>query len=338
VLQYRGPWFTLASTADDETTRRSIVRIEQIFRAYRQLLPPRARPERDLRVMLFGSLDEYQQYLREHELEIANPAFFAEQPNVIVAASDLSEYAARLAQARQKHRDVRAQLDAIAAGLEPRLFETRKRLQAQGVAKAQIDDELNARRAAWQDEYDETLKQLAAADRRNDARFAEVTDEMFRRLYHEGLHAYLENYVYPHDKHDVPIWLNEGLAQIFQSGQLDGDALRIDAPLASALQLVHDDLHSGDPLRLDELLLAGRREFLAGPEAGGRSAKLYAYAWAVTYFLTFNEGLLRSGALDTYVSPRAALAGPLVQFERLVGMPLVEFEPRWREEILKLKP
>ena len=41
TLRYRGPWFTLTSTADDERTRRCVVRIEQIFRAYRTLLPPR---------------------------------------------------------------------------------------------------------------------------------------------------------------------------------------------------------------------------------------------------------------------------------------------------------
>ena len=38
---YRGSWFTLLSTADEESTRRCVVRMEQIFRAYRTLLPPR---------------------------------------------------------------------------------------------------------------------------------------------------------------------------------------------------------------------------------------------------------------------------------------------------------
>jgi hypothetical protein len=337
VLRYRGPWFTLDSTADDETTRRSIVRVEQIFRAYRQLLPPRVRPQRELRVLLFGSLDEYRQYLGEHKLEITNPAFFAERTNVIVAGSDLTEYSKRLTQAREQHRQVREQLAAIDAELEPRLADLRKRLQSQRVAKDKIDDELNARRAAWKTEYNATLKQLGAYERRNDARFAEVTEQMFRRLYHEGLHAYLENCVYPHAEHDVPIWLNEGLAQIFQSGQLDGDALRIDAPLETALTALQDDLKSEAPLRLDELLLAGRRDFLAGPEADGRAEKLYAHAWGIAYYLTFNEGLLRSGALDEFVSPQGAMAGPLHQFERLTGTPLTDFEPRWRAEMLRLK-
>ncbi|MCH5378334.1 MAG: hypothetical protein JJ992_30625, partial [Planctomycetes bacterium] len=37
---YDGIWFRLESTTDEEMTRRVVVRIEQIFRAYRQVLQP----------------------------------------------------------------------------------------------------------------------------------------------------------------------------------------------------------------------------------------------------------------------------------------------------------
>ena len=40
---YRSKWFTLDSTADEQNTRRVIVRAEQIFAAYRQIVPPRER-------------------------------------------------------------------------------------------------------------------------------------------------------------------------------------------------------------------------------------------------------------------------------------------------------
>ena len=41
---YAGKWFTLDSTADGRLTRRIIVRVEQIFAAYRQMLSPRRHP------------------------------------------------------------------------------------------------------------------------------------------------------------------------------------------------------------------------------------------------------------------------------------------------------
>ena len=42
--RYRGKWFSLDSTVDEPTTRRIVVRVEQVFTAYRQVLPPRSEP------------------------------------------------------------------------------------------------------------------------------------------------------------------------------------------------------------------------------------------------------------------------------------------------------
>ena len=47
---YRGKWFSLDSTVDEPTTRRIIVRVEQVFTAYRQVLPPRSASRRAFRV------------------------------------------------------------------------------------------------------------------------------------------------------------------------------------------------------------------------------------------------------------------------------------------------
>ncbi len=41
---YQSKWFMLDSTADEQDTRRVIVRAEQIFAAYRQIMPPRKIP------------------------------------------------------------------------------------------------------------------------------------------------------------------------------------------------------------------------------------------------------------------------------------------------------
>ena len=64
---------------------------------------------------------------------------------------------------------------------------------------------------------------------------------MFVRLFHEAFHAYLENYVYPQTDHDVPRWLNEGLAQVFEGGQLESGSLRLDAPDTARLKLLQED-------------------------------------------------------------------------------------------------
>ncbi len=40
---------------------------------------------------------------------------------------------------------------------------------------------------------------------------------------------------------------------------------------------------------------------------------------------------------DAYLSPAAAGLPPVERFEKLVGMPLDEFQTRWRKAMLELK-
>ncbi len=59
LWKYDGPWFALESTASEAMTRRSIVRLEQIFAAYRQVLPPRTKSPQRLTIRIFGGSDQY---------------------------------------------------------------------------------------------------------------------------------------------------------------------------------------------------------------------------------------------------------------------------------------
>src|SRR6516225_9397706 len=52
---------------------------------------------------------------------------------------------------------------------------------------------------------------------KNDGLFKEATRHLFQTLYHEAFHAYLVNFVYPPEDGEAPRWLNEGLAQIFET-------------------------------------------------------------------------------------------------------------------------
>ena len=89
---YRSKWFTLDSTADEQNTRRVIVRAEQIFAAYRQIAPPRSVFSQSPRLVVLGSMNEYQALLTRLGLKmmIANPACFLEERNVVVIGSDSS--------------------------------------------------------------------------------------------------------------------------------------------------------------------------------------------------------------------------------------------------------
>ncbi len=337
VLIYDADWFTLVSTADEESTRRCVVRIEQIFRAFRTLLPPRVEMPRRVEITLYASLDEFRQELKSLDFDLGTPAFYVPQQSRIVAASELSEYARRLKHVRGEAQALTREYEAMEQGFDDRLSELSDELKRAGFGRREITAELSLRKSVFKKEKEELLARVTEQMRQNEARFADVTGAMFRRLYHEALHAYLDNVVYPSDEFHVPRWLHEGLAQVFESGQLEGDSLRLDAADPLQLARLQADLRSGDRLRLAELLTAEGAAYSGRHDAVTRR-RHYLYAWGVAHHLVFRENLLAGGALDRYVADKRQDELPVEHFERLVARPLEKWETDWRAAMLELSP
>jgi len=336
LLRYQGKWFSLESSIEEATTRRVIVRVEQIFTAFRQILPPRTQRRRPLRLVVLGSMSQYHAHLKRLGLEIRNPACFVEDDNLVVAGSELSQFAAELAKINTYHDQLRWELEQLEKRLPARLAEVAKQLAAQGASKDQIKKLLAAERGQFERQIKRKRDELKRVDRNNARKFDVVTRRMFARLYHEAFHAYLENYVYPHQDFDVPPWLNEGLAVMFEAGLLEGDTLRFDLPQCAALRQLKADLKSPQPLPLEKLLCAEQRAFVLTADNSATAEQYYAHAWGLVYGLTFNNHLLDASTLDRYVRSSGENAAPVERFERLVGMPLGDFQQRWREYIMKL--
>lgn len=337
---YRGTWFILHSTADEESTRRCVVCMEQVFRAYRTLLPPRniatnSSDQPSLQIYLDSSLDEYRGRLKKLGLSLTSPAFYSPRQRMIIAGSEMSAFARRLAETRGEMQRQEAELERLEKAFPASLSRIAETLREQGFADQEIAAELQTRRNAWKGEKALALSRLQEQSRRNEARFADVTREMFARLYHEAFHAYLDRHVYPRDEHHVPSWLHEGLAQVFEAGELEGDSLRIDSPNGAQLASLREEFGSANPLPLERLLATEERSFV-DEQPGAETARNYRYAWGVAHYLVFERNLLGSPALDRYVSRESAALSPTVRFEQLVGQRMDKFEPAWRESILKL--
>jgi hypothetical protein len=158
---------------------------------------------------------------------------------------------------------------------------------------------------------------------------------MFQRLYHESFHAYLENFVFPAADFDVPRWLNEGLAQVFEEGIVEAGTLRLDIPSQTRLLALQRDLREQDRLPLAELLNSEPRRFLVAHENQAvASERLYLYSWGLAHYLVIREPVLQGRALQKYVEKSAANTSPEQRFEAMVGMPLEEVEKKWRAAML----
>lgn len=335
---YHGHWFSLDSTVDETTTRRIIVRTEQVFLAYRQVLPPRLDVARPLRLLVFASPEEYHAYLERLGLKINNGACYLQQENLVVAGSDVARFAAELAKVNAQHEQLRRELEELEKRVQQRLKDLSQQLQKDGTNKRDTARLLKAEKRKALEQLDQKEKEIGRFDRENSQLFDKVTRQMFTRLYHEAFHAYLENYVFPYDRYSVPLWLNEGLAVLFESGLVESDTLRIDAPNAAALRGLKEDLTAGHPLELATLLAADRGAFAQPSDTlNSPSDRYYLYAWGLAYYLTFEKHLLGSEALDRYVEPAVGELSPVARFERLTGTPLAQFEQQWREYVMKLR-
>lgn len=335
---YEGPWFRLESWTDQEMTRRAAVRMEQVFAAYSEILPVRVQPARAISVRLYGSMRDYARFQEELEFRFENPAVYIPRLNLLAAGSELSVYAERLAAIRRKHAELRAKYEKLAAAMPGHLQKLSQDLEKNGFPESERKSVVLAAQRSWDQQRSEVERNIAKVERENNAQFDQVTRQMFARLYHEAFHAYLANFVYPEDRSDVPRWLNEGLAQIFEDGLLELGTLRLDAPSAKRLAALQADLRSSPRFPLAELLTSDGRAFLVDhPTNFATSERHYLYSWGLAYYLAVREPVIEIARLNRYVDRSSARLAPVARFEALVGQPLDQFEQKWREAMLAMK-
>ncbi|MCA9187329.1 MAG: DUF1570 domain-containing protein [Pirellulaceae bacterium] len=339
---WQGRWFDVTSAADEESTRRVIVRLEQLFRAFQGILPANVTPSSRPKIVLFPEASEYRRFLSERAGNVHNLAVFLPKQNLVVAVSQFGEISRRLQLAREHNERIATELEEFDRALPEQMNLMMRQLEDRGYDRAAIREEVSRRRAAWKRLYQQRLNRLNQARRRNDAEFDIASRGMFRRLYHEAFHAYLENYVFPSDQFDVPTWLNEGLAQVFEYGQLEDATLRVDAAPTELATKLSQAIRDGTALSIAALLRTDSRDFLAahGDFDSLRHAEMaYLVAWGVAHDLAFANRPDFWTRLASYVTVRnrTSLADRsldvITRFEQWVGQPIDEFERDWRDRM-----
>jgi hypothetical protein len=317
-LAYQADQFVLRSNARADIVRRVALRLEQVYAAYARFLPPRQPAAQPTTLLLVRSLPEYHEMLKGRGRDLRNPAVYDPVANQVLCACDLERLGEQLEQVRQKHQRILERLDEEEAELKKQ-FKDR--------VPAHLLQPITA-----------TRKQIADVNRQNEARFERATRRLFQILMHEAFHAYLANFVYPPAEAEVPRWLNEGLAQIFETALIEAGELRIGHADPERLKRAKAAAAAGKAVPLAELLRAGPREFLVGhvsDQAG--SDRYYLASWALAFYLTFERRLLGTPALDRYVHALKRGEDLLDSFRTLVGQPLAEFEPAYRRYVQRLR-
>lgn len=318
-LTYTSDHFVLISNAREEIVRRVGVRLDQIYEAYARYLPPRCQNATRTQILLVRSTAEYRQLLQKQVGDLLNPAYFDPATNQIVCATDLQELGDELDRLRKKHQ------------------EWNERLKEQQALLLKIYKG-NPPAEALEKLRQEQMK-LKHADEKNAAKFEQATQRLFQTLYHEAFHAYLAGFVYPPSEYEVPRWLNEGLAQIFETAILEAGELRVGHADPRRLQRVKEALRRGQLIAVADLLKADSDKFLVAHAASQQiSDDYYLGSWALAFYLTFRHWKLGTPELDEYVRSSRNRAEPLGAFAKLVSEPLPSFEEAFHRYVRDLQP
>jgi hypothetical protein len=315
---YTSDYFVLNSNAPEEIVRRAAVRLEQIYAAYATYLPPRHKGAAPTSITLLTDQAEYRKLLSPQEQEFINPAFFDPTINRIVCYSNVQQLGERLALVRIQHRQIRAELEAKRAEFA-KLYKGKELIRVT-------------------QPFTETIQRVDWADQQNTDLFDKATLQLFATLYHESFHAYLAGFVYPPSRGELPRWLNEGLAQIFETAILEGKELRVGHADPVRLTRAKEMTGKGELVSATNLIQSGAKQFLLTHVVDRQSSdRHYLTSWALAFYLTFEKRLFGNASMNEYVKRLGEGADPKTAFEELVGMPLAKFEPAFRKYVQLLQ-
>ena len=225
-------------------------------------------------------------------------------------------------------------------------------LEKQGIPAGQRGEIISRARSRWEREKATARAQIESARRDNVQRVEAARRGFYGWLAHEAWHAYADGHVSKSDSNGLPLWLDEGLAQVFETAPLEAGELRLDAPDPVRLALLQEMLRGPLAPTLTDLLTARQEQFLVG-HAGSTvtSQRAYLMAWGLAFHLALIEPVLTPASLaaltasptgslksssDKQVSPLQH-SDPIQQFEALTSMPLADFELAWKRHMLALR-
>ena len=342
--RYAGRWFTINSTADPSLTRKAVVLLEQVFAALEVLVPlpaPEGHAVAPLQVTLCGTAGEYRGVQESLGIEAEHPAFYVPAQGLLVAGSDMPAMIEQERTAADSLALTERELSDRDRSFELEVRRLAVDMEKQGMPAGKRAEIVQLARNRWQREREAMLALVATARRDNAARVASARREFAARLTHEAWHAYADRRLVGSGRRPLPLWLDEGLAQVFETAPLEAGELRLDAPDPVRLKALQELLAGRDAPPLVDLLRAGQSQFLVG-HVGGRKASQQSYlmAWGLAFHLAVLEPVLSPTSLAAICTPVAEgdETARVVEFEHLVGMPITEFDTAWRRRMLGVRP
>lgn len=326
---YRGQWFTLTShLSSEELTRRVIVRLEDIFEAFREYFGKKEASKKILAIFLFRDSTTYKQALEQRGLTIVNPAVYIPERSEILVVTEWERLAAQLAAVRSKHQEQLRKLERYEALLRQHFHGQPPIAALEKIKSARL--------------------QLNRINQENEAILERQLQPLFRLCYHESFHAYLDLYLFPGATQVIPRWLNEGLAQIFETAVIETGDIRIGHVDVERLRHVQELIKRKSLPKLIDLLQSQARHFQVNHHREAYASDHYFLAsWALAYYLLFAQQKASSRETSSPVARQTVLqllqqlstsSNPIEVLESYTGKSLQDLECDWQLFFLRLRP
>jgi hypothetical protein len=150
---------------------------------------------------------------------------------------------------------------------------------------------------------------------------------MWRTLAHEGFHQFLGYEL----GEQVPMWLNEGMAQYFETSDVVNGRLRPGLISTAKLRAAQYLVRSGRAPALAELIQMNRATFYANARV------TYPTSWALVYYLLNRDGAnFRSSNFRRYLQDLKMQRDDIASFQRRFGRDSAQWQRDFERYILQL--
>ncbi|MBE7464416.1 MAG: DUF1570 domain-containing protein [Planctomycetes bacterium] len=338
--------FVLESNTEEEFHKRCAYALWKVYGSYQSHFGVSREPDEKVRVVIWNSMAEYYASIGN---QIKNPAFYMPAKKLIYAGCDVAGYKRLVAEIREHHRkltdlleQVKIQINMARADMQAKVKAAEAQIFRAGKASPagqRMWQQIEAQKRQWllnigqyENRANQIQEEIRDLNRRNDVVFQNVTNDMFETLYHEGFHAFLDNFLFPEGMEKyVPRWLNEGLAQYFEVSRVEGSRLILgqeDRDKIFMLRKWNKDV-SLPPVA--KVATSGAEDFIVHEITNlENSTKHYLMSWALVHWLGEQKRLSKEH-LTAYIQKLQNGTEQLAALPELTGIP----NPKFQEEIDK---
>lgn len=314
--------FRVEANTSQEFLRKAAYRMGKVFQAYKEHFGVETKaPGEKVRVVIFNSMAEYYAAIGQ---QFKNPAFYAPALKLISAGCDEAAYKAAVEAIKKYHAELNGKLEKLQetitkerAKMDAAVKDAYEKVHKKGrttPAGKLLWDQIQDQKRQWQlqigaleKQARDVQEQIYLQDRKNEGVYKEYTAQMFETLYHEGFHAFADNFLFPGllQKH-FPLWLNEGLAQYFEMARVEGPRLLLGKVDGRRMALLRKWKAENSLVLVHDLVVAESKHFIVQDMSDLEgSTKHYLQSWLLVYWLGEQKRLTREN-LIAYVN---ALAG-----------------------------